>query len=463
MQNLQERGIVRGPEGIKELAADCRRSALPLETIQDLDPLMEQIGEARYVLLGEASHGTSEYYTWRTHITRRLIEEKGFSFVAVEGDWPDCYRVNRYIKGYSDAGKSAEEVLGAYERWPTWMWANREIVSLAEWMRSHNDSLPDEKKAGFYGLDVYSLWESLDAVLRYLEKVDGDALAAARHAFRCFEPYEEDVQEYARATVSFVPASCEREVIAMLTTLRRELPHSAGMSGAGDGKEAAFVAEQNALVVQNAETYYRAMVRGGSSSWNVRDNHMVQTLLRLMSFHEQQRGTEVKAVVWEHNTHIGDARATDMTSAGMVNVGQLVREQRAREGVILVGFGSYGGSVIAGSSWGAQMQSMPVPPAREGSWEDALHHTGLQNGLLRLTSATDTLPARFSEPRGHRAIGVVYDPAHERWGNYVPTILPLRYDAFVYLDRTTALHPLHMEATERDPHGEPPETFPWNV
>jgi erythromycin esterase-like protein len=423
--------------------------ARPLKTPADLDPLMEQIGDARYVLLGEASHGTSEYYVWRYWLSRRLLEEKGFSFIAVEGDWPDCYRVNRYVKGFADSGASAREVLHAFDRWPTWMWANWEVVALTEWLRKHNEEQPEEKKAGFYGLDVYSLWESMDAVLRYLERVDGNAVDAAKRAFRCFEPYEENVQEYARATVSFVPTSCEKEAVAMLTALRRELPDAQK-----DGREAYFVAEQNALVVKNAETYYRTMVRGGSASWNVRDNHMVETLDRLMRFH----GAESKAIVWEHNTHIGDARATDMAGSGMENVGQLVRERHSRDGVVLAGFGSSRGSVIAGREWGAPMERMPVPEAREGSWENILHKSGAGDKLLLLSEGTHN--GEFLEPRGHRAIGVVYDPAYEHWGNYVPTVLPLRYDAFLYIDETRAVHPLHIQPRA---DAEPPETYPWNV
>src|SRR5439155_19768805 len=232
-----------------------------------LDPVMERIGEARCVLLGEASHGTSEYYTWRTRISQRLIQEKGFSFIAVEGDWPDCYRVNQYVKGEPDSGASAREVLHAFDRWPTWMWANEEVVALAEWLRAHNDSLPDEKKIGFYGLDVYSLWESLYTIMAYLQRVDPAALPAAWKAFRCFEPYGEDVQEYARAT-RFVPNHFEDEVVALLRALRKKAP-----GFPDDGREAPFAAEQNALVLKNAEAYYRAMIGGGPESWNIRDRH----------------------------------------------------------------------------------------------------------------------------------------------------------------------------------------------
>src|SRR2546423_6672263 len=224
MALARERWTARGGVDIDELAAKCRDIALPLRSASDLDSLIERIGDARFVLLGEASHGTSDYYAWRHRISQRLIEEKGFNFIAVEGDWPDCYRVNEYVKGRSDAGESARDVLQTYERWPTWMWANEEIVALADWLREHNRDLPDERKAGFYGLDVYSLWDSMDAVLRFLEKNDGQAVDAAKRAFQCFEPFGQDEQEYARATVGWVPTTCEDEVVAMLRTLRSAMP-----------------------------------------------------------------------------------------------------------------------------------------------------------------------------------------------------------------------------------------------
>ena len=424
------------------LVEEIRERSQPLRGGSDLDPLLDRIGDAACVLLGEASHGTSEYYVWRAHISERLIREKGFSFIAVEGDWPDCYEINRYVKGYRDSGESAREALSAFERWPTWMWANEEVAELVEWLRRYNDVLREKEKVGFYGLDVYSLWDSLSEVIDYLERVDPDALQAARRAYRCFEPYGEDAQEYARAT-AFVPSSCEDEVVEVLSELRRKAPEHP------DDPEARFDAEQNALVARDAEAYYRAMVRGGASSWNVRDRHMAETLERLMRHH----GPGARAIVWEHNTHIGDARFTDMADFGMVNVGQLARERLGD--VVLVGFGSHRGSVIAGAEWGAPMQRMRVPPAREGSWEDILHRTSEEDRLLVFADLGEEVG--FFEPREHRAIGVVYDPARERYGNYVPTVLPRRYDAFLYLDETSALHPLHVPPRE---DGEPPETFP---
>ena len=429
---------------VEKLAEEVKKRAFPLEEDAHLDPLLERVGEARVVLLGEASHGTHEYYTWRDRISRRLIEEKAFRFIAVEGDWPDCYTLNLYVKGWADGGRDAREVLHAFERWPTWMWANEEVVELAEWLRGWNADKPDDRKVGFYGLDVYSLWESMDVVTRYLERKDPELAARARKAYGCFDPYAEDVQEYAFAT-AMVPTDCEEEVVRMLTELRER-----GPDFRGDSPEAYFNAEQNALVAKNGELYYRTMVRGGSASWNVRDTHMMQTLVRLMKHH----GPGAKGIVWEHNTHVGDARATDMARSGMVNIGQLARQEWGGDAVI-AGFSSYAGSVIAGAEWGAPMRRIPVPEAREGSWERVFHQAGAENKLV-LVENMDEAPGAL-DARGHRAIGVVYNPEHERFGNYVPTVMPYRYDAMLYIDRTEALRPLHMQP--REAH-ELPETYP---
>jgi erythromycin esterase-like protein len=432
---------------IPPLAELVRGKIRPLESPRDLDPLIDSIGDSRFVLLGEASHGTSEFYTWRTEISRRLIEERGFSFIGVEGDWPDCYRLNRYVKRRPEAGKSAEAVLHAFERWPTWMWANREVIALADWLHDYNRRRADDDRIGFYGLDVYSLWDSMAAVVDYLETIDPGAARAARRAYSCFDPYYDDVQEYARAT-ALVPTSCEDEAVMMLSALRSKAPEYRA-----DGREAYFNAEQNALVARNAERYYRTMVRGGPQSWNIRDEHMVETLDRLIAHH----GPGAKAIVWEHNTHVGDARFTDMARAGMVNVGQLVREAHEADGVVLVGFGTHRGTVIAADQWGAPMERMRVPEARPGSWEDVLHHAAPVDGLLMFDGSDDGGIRGLDGPLTHRAIGVVYDPDAERWGNYVPTIVPRRYDAFLYVDETRALDPLHLPVLV---DGEPPETFP---
>ncbi len=422
-------------------------NSIVLNNIGDLDTLIEKIGDTKYVLLGEASHGTHEYYTWRTAITKRLITEKGFSFISVEGDWPDCYRLNRYVKNYPDSGKNAYDVLREFNRWPTWMWANWETVALAEWLRKHNEQLPRNKKVGFYGLDVYSLWESLSAIINYLEKVDKPAKEVALKAFRCFEPYsDEEGQAYARAT-QMIPVSCRNEVVSLLKEILIR------MINYNTDHEAVMNAEQNAHVIVNAERYYRAMVEGGPRSWNIRDHHMVSTLNRLMNF----TGSGAKAIIWEHNTHIGDARATDMAQEGMVNVGELVREQHAAEGVFSVGFGSYEGTVIAGQKWNAPMRVTNVPKAQTGSWENMVHQAGAKNRLIFMS--TDMANIFSNKPLGHRAIGVVYHPEYEHLGNYVLSYMPKRYDAFIYLDKTRALHPLHIKP---DGH-QMPETYPFGV
>lgn len=365
--------------------------------------------------------------------------------MAVEGDWPDCYRVNRYVKGYYDAGDTAYDVLHEFRRWPTWMWANWEIVALTEWLHAYNADQPRRDRIGFYGLDVYSLRESLERILAYLEEHEPAALKQARQAYLCFEPYRDDEHAYARDT-ALVPTSCEDEVVNLLAAVRRDVRQFA------DDPEEKFSAEQNAEVLVNAERYYRTMVRGGPASWTIRDTHMTDTLDRLMQYH----GENAKAIVWEHNTHVGDARATDMADAGMVNVGQLARERHGDQ-VVLVGFGSYRGDVIAGDEWGAPIQKMRVPPARAGSWEDILHRAGKNDVLLLSHELIDVAGAM--EPRGHRAIGVVYHPDWERSSNYVPTVLPHRYDAFIFIDETTSLHPLHLQPEDTIP----PETFPWGV
>ena len=355
--------------------------------------------------------------------------------------------MNRYIKGYEGSGGSAQNVLHAFNRWPTWMWANWEIVALTEWMRKFNNKKPANKRAGFYGLDVYSLWESMDFIVKYLKKTDPAILPAAQHVLKCFEPYEDDEGlSYARASRVF-PVSCETDVLHLLTEIRKKMPQY------NSDHEAVFSAEQNALVAVNAERYYRAMLEGEAASWNVRDMHMMDTLNRLMQFH----GPDAKCIVWAHNTHIGDARATDMADENMVNIGQLVTQQHHAKGVVKIGFGSYKGSVIAGKQWGDEMRKIHVPPSPKGTWEYMLHEAGGKCKLL----FTDTLKHQelFRNWIGHRAIGVVYKPEYERLGNYVPSIIPQRYDAFIYIDETKALHPLHIK-----PDGlQIPETYPWGV
>lgn len=414
-----------------------------LENATDLDVLMDEIGDARYVLLGEASHGTHEYYTWRMAISKRLMTEKNFTIVAVEGDWPDCFRINNYIKGYPDSGKNAFEVLQNFNRWPTWMWANWEVIAFVEWLKKHNSKLSLDKKTGFYGLDVYSLWESMEEITKFLEKTDPAALESVKKAMDCFEPY--NVKEgfsYANRTYG-LSSSCEKEVKNLLVNLREK------RSKSDMDHETVFNAEQNAVVSVNAEKYYQSMMGDGEIPWNIRDRHMSETLDRLMEFH----GKDSKIIVWEHNTHIGDARATNMIKGGLINLGQLVKEEHDFEGVVRVGFGCYEGNVLAADHWGGEVENMVVPKAKNGSWEHLLHECGPTNKLL-LSKDLENLKTAV----GHRAIGVVYDPNFE-YGNYVPSIIPSRYEAFIFLDKTKSLHSLHVK-----PDGnQMPETYPWGV
>ena len=428
----------------KEAIELIRKKSHKISGKKDLDQLVEKIGDARVVMLGEASHGTHEFYTWRTYISQQLIKKKGFDFIAVEGDWPDCYRINQYIKNEADETK-AVNVLKGFNRWPTWMWANWEVAALAEWLYQFNIDLSPNKKIGFFGLDVYSLWDSLDAITGYLQKHDPEALSQVEKAIRCFEPYKtDDGTSYAYAT-RLVPNLCTEEVIKLLKEIREGLPQY------DINSEHVFNAEQNALIAVNAEKYYRAMLRGGPQSWNIRDSHMEETLDRLLELH----GANSKAIVWEHNTHIGDSRATDMTDEGMYNIGELVRTKYGEKETFLVGFGTYKGRVIAGNSWSAPMHDVEVPEAKEGSWEYLLHEAGIENKLLFMDDFSETL---FKDRRiGHRAIGVVYRPAYESYGNYVPSVLPRRYDAFIFIDKTKAVHPLHLTPYET----QMPDTYPF--
>ncbi|MEV0388915.1 erythromycin esterase family protein [Nonomuraea sp. NPDC050643] len=400
---------------------EVRRSALPLNTADDLGPLMERVGAARFVLIGEASHGTHDFYAWRDRLTRRLIAEKGFGFVAVEGDWPDCERVDRAVTGDTDPF----EALYAFRRWPTFMWANEEVTDFCRWLRRWNSDLPPAGRCGFHGLDVYSLWDSLRAVHRYAALHLPERMEAVMEALRCLESYGHDPRQYASAT-RLVPGTCEDEVVTLLSEVVRAAPDDLGV-------------RQNAEIVAGAERYYRAMVRGGPESWNVRDLHMADTLDRLAG----EEGA--KGVVWAHNTHVGDARATDMAAAGMTNLGRIARERHGDDAVVLVGFGTHRGSVVAANRWGAQHHVMRVPPARRASLEALLHEADLPGGRALFIAPSGERPYWYDEPLGHRAVGVVYDPGREEWDNYVPTAVGRRYDAFLWLEETRALHPMHAE------------------
>ncbi|WP_432824887.1 erythromycin esterase family protein [Dactylosporangium sp. CA-092794] len=420
--------------------------ATPLQDPGDLDELVERCAGARVVMIGEATHGTHEFYWWRAALTRRLIAERGFSFVAVEGDWPDCDRVDRAVRWRQDTSADPRQALLEFSRWPTWLWANEEVSDFARWLRGHNTGLEEpERQAGLHGLDVYSLWESMREIMVYLREHDPAMVPIALDAYHCFEPFAERPQHYALAT-RFVPLSCENEVIDLLVAVRRR--------AAQDG-EAWFSPWQNAETVVDAERYYRAMLRGGSEAWNIRDRHMDDTLTRLLEHY----GPGSRGVVWAHNTHIGDARATDMVVRGEVNIGQFARERYGRENVVLVGLGTHAGTVMAGDSWGAPMRVMPVTAARGGSVEHALHPTAPPRAAFVFPPRDAPRPDLLTAWQDHRAIGVVYHPQDEHDGNYVPTVLGDRYDAFLWFDQTQALWPLHTRRTDELEL----ETFPAGV
>ena len=422
------------------VAAEINSLATPLASTDDLYPLVRRIGQARYVCIGEASHGTHEFYRWRERLSRRLIEDRGFTWIGVEGDWPDCWRINRWVRGQENQDLDVYGLLGGFERWPTWMWANHEVAEFLSWLHELNLDRPPERRVGFYGLDVYSLWDSLRAILAWLETNEPDALPTALRAWECFVPYGEDPHRYARST-RLVPESCETDVVRLLTEVRRRARVRA------DDDELAFDAEQNAAAAAGAESYYRAMVRGDRSSWNVRDHHMADTMQRIAD----HLGPSSKGLVWEHNTHVGDARATDMSRDGMVNVGQLVRERHLLDGVVLVGLAAHRGSVLAARSWGDRERVMRLPEARPGSHEDVLHRTLGAPALL--VFGDDRSGPWLSSRAGHRAVGVVYDPSRDV-GNYVPTIMGGRYDALIWLEHTEALRPLHHEPIPVEPEYE---------
>jgi erythromycin esterase len=405
--------------------------ALSLNSHVDLDPLIEEAGKRKLVLLGEASHGTLEYYEWRAEISKRLIVEQGFSFIAVEGDWASLYRLNKYVKDLPGAPTSAVEAMRNFNRWPEWMWGNTTVADLIEWMREHNRKLPAEEKVGFYGMDVYGQWEAMDDLLTYAELYFPEYYNAIAQKLACFERFDRDEWAYARATASG-NVSCEDELKA-LVDLMAELGRMVGT----DQKNEHFRAKQNALVIKNAEDFFRLAVRGGSQSWNSRAEHMWFSVKRLFELY----GKNSKGIVWAHNTHVGDARATTMASHGMVNIGSLSRQELGSNNVFITGFGTYKGRVNAGSQWGNPMQIMNVPRAHNESIEFALNQVG-EPAFLLLFDETDRMHALFGQFIGHRAIGVVYNPRNES-GNYVPTYFTRRYDSFIFINKTNALKPVN--------------------
>ena len=463
------------------LAGTLREVARPLAgTPSDFDPVIAAARSARFVLIGEASHGTHEFYRIRAEITKRLIRECAFDAVAVEADWPDAYRVNRYVRG-AGADRDAVDALDDFKRFPQWMWRNADVLDFVGWLREHNDARAG-RPVGFYGLDLYSLHASVEAVLRYLRVVDPEAARRAQARYACFDHFGGDVQTYARTAGLGLTTSCEHEVVSELVELRR----SAAEYARRDGRVAAddlFVAEQNARLVMNAEAYYRTMFRGHVASWNLRDRHMVETLDALDAHLGAQHGRPAKIVVWAHNSHLGDARATEMGRHGELNVGQLVRERHGGD-ALLVGFTTYAGTVTAASDWDEPAERKTVRPALHDSYESAFHAAGIGNFALELRStdlgglatgppgppgarSAPAKPGRSSEseyagallaPRLERAIGVIYRPETERHSHYFGAVLPRQFDVVLHYDHTRAVEPL--ERTALWEHGEVPETYP---
>jgi erythromycin esterase-like protein/predicted phosphoribosyltransferase len=431
-----------------------RRRARPFDdTVARDDQFVEMLAGARVVLLGESTHGTHEFYRQRALITRRLIEEHGFAAVAVEADWPDAYRVNRYVRGFGTDADAAE-ALADFRRFPAWMWRNADVLDFVGWLRSFNEGRPAERQAGFYGLDLYSLHASMRAVIAYLDKADPAAAARARRRYACFDQYGPEPSDYAYAVSLDLAASCAREAVGQLVELRRHAAEYATR----DGRIAAdeyFVAEQNARVVGSAEEYYRTMLAGRVDSWNLRDRHMTGTLEALMAFLERSRPA-ARVVVWAHNSHLGDARATDMGRVGEVNVGQLART-RFGAGAMLVGFTSYSGTVTAATAWDGPAHRRHLRPALAGSYERLFHDAGVPRFVLPLRTDPE-LASALAAPRLERAVGVLYLPETERHSHYFHAALADQFDAVVHIDETRAVEPL--ERTSEWEAGEFAETFP---
>jgi len=431
-----------------------RRGAKEItDEFRTYDELVRAIGSARLVLIGEASHGTHEFYRERAFITERLISEAGFSAVAVEADWPDAYRVNRYVRGASDDA-SAVQALSDFSRFPAWMWRNTDVVAFVEWLRAHNDTQPFERRAGFYGIDLYSLRTSMQAVLAYLSRVDPEAAKIARARYACFDHFGDEPQSYGLATTSGWAPACEQEVVMQLVDLQRLRANYASRDGRL-ARDDYFYAEQNARLVRNAELYYRAMFRGRTESWNLRDRHMGDTIEELLRFLEQP-WAPAKIVIWAHNSHLGDARATEMGEYGELNVGQLMRERHGADSVS-IGFTTYGGTVTAASDWDAPAERKTVRPALPHSYEQLFHETGTPRFVLPLRD-DKALADALTPPRLERAIGVVYKPETERDSHYFQAHLARQFDYVLHFDETTALEPL--ERTAAWTAGEPAETYP---
>ncbi len=411
----------------------------------DLGPLLERIGDARVVLLGEATHGTSEFYRMRERISRALIEHKGFTFIAIEGDWPDAARIDHYVRHF--AVKPSE--WQAFARFPVWMWRNREVRSFVDWLRTHNAGIKAGNRVAFHGLDLYSLYTSIRSVLDYLDRVDPKAAQVARERYGCLTPWQFDPAVYGQATLTGQYQTCEREVTAMLQDLMQKRRAYAEHDG-----ERFLDAVQNARLVANAEQYYRTMYYGSRSSWNLRDSHMFETLTQLLSFH----GERSKAIVWAHNSHVGDSAATEMSARHEYNIGHLCRRDFG-DASYAIGFGTNSGTVAAASNWDEPMQIKSIRPALEGSYERLCHETGNPQFLLPLRGVWPTTPAAgLLQPRLERAIGVIYRPETELQSHYFEAVLPRQFDEYIWFDETRAISPLHSEELE-----DMPDTYPFGL
>jgi erythromycin esterase-like protein len=429
-----------------------RHAALWFEMSADgFGSLVDTLRDATVVMIGEASHGTHEFYRTRAELTKALIVEGGFNCVAVEADWPDAYRVNRWVR-HASGDADAEHALGDFVRFPRWMWRNRDVVDVISWLREYNRPLTAEARVGFYGLDLYSLHTSIEAVLAYLTKVDPAAAARARERYDCFENFADNSQAYGYAATLGLSRSCEDDVVAQLVDLRRRAAEYATR----DGRVAAdeyFHAEQNARLVRNAEEYYRSMFGGRAESWNLRDTHMMETLGALLR-QITRTSRHARAVVWAHNSHLGDARATQMGEQGELNLGQLVREKfesQARS----VGFTTHTGTVTAASNWDEPSQRKRVRPSLAGSYERLFHETGIERFVLHLDDPD--VRRVLSTPRLERAIGVIYRPATERASHYFHAHLADQFDAVIHIDHTNALEPLEPWSIDE---ADLPETYP---
>lgn len=425
-----------------ELAAEqivSQLAIVPIEPIEegadlesiDFSGLTATASQASWVLLGEASHGTSQYYTARAAISRDLIENHGFSFILVEGDWDALDRVNSYIWHQLDESVTARDVLRTFDRWPEWMWANQEFLQLVEWLHQHNADLPPEKRVGLHGKDVYGLTDSMLTVIAYTRGIDENITNQVGEAYDCLWPYRDDFQEYARSLATAGIESCQDEVAQAKQLVVDLVDDSTNFT--------AFRARQSALAVVHGERYYRSLIQPGATSWNNRVDYMHLTANRLHEYYTNHLGDSARGIIWAHNTHIGDARATEMREAGMYNIGQLLREQLGEQAVYSIGFGTYTGEVVAGRFWGSSPTLMSIPQAHSDSYEWLLNHHSASNFKMNLDDPTNI--QALSSPRPHRAKGVVYNPNDER-GNYVLTDLPKRYNHFIFFTETNALSPL---------------------